>query len=149
MPCSLAISSLSLGRAWIHKLPAKLDQAQRYGYSGIELFYEDLVYFARDLYGTADFPECLDAAGHIRRLCERRKLSIVSLGPFSHCEGLVSPAARAQMFARLDEWMELAKALGTDIIQIPSNFLPADKTTGDLDVIVDDLTEVADRGRRQ
>jgi len=42
-----AIASMSLGRAWVHNLPYKLDQAKANNLTGIEIFFEDLEYLAR------------------------------------------------------------------------------------------------------
>jgi 4-hydroxyphenylpyruvate dioxygenase len=38
---------MSLGRAWVHNLPYKLDQAKANNLTGIEIFFEDLEYLAR------------------------------------------------------------------------------------------------------
>jgi 4-hydroxyphenylpyruvate dioxygenase len=70
------------------------------------------------------------------------------LGPFSDCEGLLSASEKEKKHAELKIWFEMARILGTDIIQIPSTF----KTkgfTGDLDVIVKDLQEIADIGAKE
>ena len=47
------------------------------------------------------------------------------------------------MIEKLTLWLDLAAALGTDIIQIPSNFSSND-TTGDTDKIVADIREIAE-----
>lgn len=146
MPCRPAISSMSLGRAWLHHLDGKLDEAHKHGFQGIELFYEDLEYFAKQHYNDALSTSQLSAAADIKKLCDERDLTIVSLGPFAQCEGLIDPEARKRMFERLGLWIELAHVLGTKIIQIPSSFLPAKETTGNRDTIIRDLIEVADIG---
>lgn len=140
---------MSLGRAWLHRLDHKLDQAQKYGFQGIELFYEDLEYYTKE-HRPATLPnDLVAAAASIRQLCEDRNLTIVSLGPFAHCEGLRDPEARKRMLEKLGLWISLAHALGTKIIQIPSNFLSKDETTGNIDNIIRDLTEVAEIGLQQ
>ncbi|KAF7913270.1 hypothetical protein EAE99_010767 [Botrytis elliptica] len=42
-----AISSMSLGRAWIHSMPSKLSAASTHHIHGLEIFYEDLEDLAR------------------------------------------------------------------------------------------------------
>lgn len=137
---------MSLGRAWVHKLDHKLDQAQQHGFQGIELFYEDLEYYTKYHYPDTTPERQLAAAAEIKNLCDQRSLTIVSLGPFAHCEGLRDPAARQAMFERLGLWIELAHVLGTRIIQIPSNFLSVKETIGNRDTVIRDLIEVADIG---
>src|SRR6187402_3022260 len=89
-----AISSMSLGRAWVHKLSYKLDQAQANNITGIEIFFEDLEYLAREESGiSADelpSPEAqIHAAKSIRKLCDERNLEVIGLQPFMHYEGLL------------------------------------------------------------
>ncbi|KAJ9631749.1 hypothetical protein H2203_000149 [Taxawa tesnikishii (nom. ined.)] len=141
MPCRPAISSMSLGRAWVHEFPAKLSQAARYGFQGIELFHEDLE--------RCDPENQVLAAHAIRSMCSERGLAIICLQPFLHYEGLKDREAHAQRLEKLQLWFQLATALKTDVIQIPSSFLPHDEITDDVDVIVADLREVADMGARQ
>lgn len=56
---------------------------------------------------------------------------------------------------KLPLWFSLARILHTDIIQVPSSFLPpgpvagTNRTTGDIDVVVSDLQRVADIGAAQ
>ena len=143
MPCRPAISSHSLGRAWVHGLPKKLDQAAKYGFD-IELFYEDLVYVAKELPGGA-VPENLSAAAHIiHSLCDERGISIVCLQPFMHYEGLRDRRKHAKRVEEMKLWIGMAKILDTQIITIPSTFLSREKASGDLSVVVADMREVAD-----
>ena len=67
------ISSHSLGRAWVHNLPEKLDAAAKYNMD-IELFYEDLLYVAKSLPGGATPSNHLIAAQQIRSMCDDRDL---------------------------------------------------------------------------
>ncbi|CZT51201.1 uncharacterized protein RSE6_12318 [Rhynchosporium secalis] len=141
-----AISSMSLGRAWVHKLPNKLDQAQANGLSGIEIFFEDLEYLAREESRiSADkgpTPEAqLHAAETIRNLCDERELKVIGLQPFMHYEGLLDRAEHARKIEEMRLWFKIAKILGTDVIQIPASFLGKDKITGNMDVVVEDLRE--------
>lgn len=144
-----AIASMSLGRAWAHELPAKLDQAKKYGYEGIELFYEDLEYVARSI-DEKVLPETLIQASHIvRKLCDDRGLEIIALQPFMHYEGLRDRDWHAERVAEMSLWLKLAKILGTDLIQIPSSFLDESIISGDRDVIVADLREIAELGMKE
>lgn len=135
---------MSLGRAWVHQLPHKLDMAQKYGFKGLEVFYEDLEYVAESYPGGNTPNNRLAAAKEIRRLCDERDLKVICLQPFMHYEGLEDRKRHQERVEEMKWWFKLAKALGTDQILIPSSFLPAEQITGDIDVIVGDMVEVAD-----
>ncbi|KAG9237753.1 putative 3-dehydroshikimate dehydratase [Amylocarpus encephaloides] len=144
-----ALASLSLGRAWLHDLPPKFTAAANAGLQGIEIFYEDLLYFATTLPGGSSLPvNQILTAHHIRTLADNLSLSIMALGPFSDCEGLRSATAKAEKQKELRLWFEVARILGTDIIQIPSTF-KTQGFTGDMNVIVSDLREISDIGGRE
>ncbi|CAK7242686.1 MAG: hypothetical protein STHCBS139747_004183 [Sporothrix thermara] len=157
-----------------HALEHRLDQAAGHGYEGIELFYDDLEYLALTLpleppseildtakttptasstaTGTVALAsttaptdsQLVRAAALVRGMCEHRKLVVLCLQPFRHFEGLVDKTARADRLSELRLWCRLAAILRTDLILIPSNFLPAIQLTGDLDVIVQDMRDAAD-----
>ena len=149
MPFKPAISSMSLGRAWVHDLPEKLDQAAAYGFSGVEIFYEDLEYLAKaQPGGEATVDNQIVAARIIRKLCDHRHLTVIGLQPFLFYEGLLDRKEHAAKIQKLKVWFRLAKILGTDVIQIPTNFMQKG-ITGDVDTIVKDMVEVADLGARQ
>jgi 4-hydroxyphenylpyruvate dioxygenase len=146
-----AIASMSLGRAWVHQLPYKLDQAVTNNFTGIEIFFEDLEYLARAESNlapsaTPSSEAQLHAAQTIRTLCDERSLSIIGLQPFMHYEGLLDREEHTARIKKLELWFKIAKVLGTDVIQITGNFLGTDQITGDLDVVIQDLKEVADMG---
>jgi 4-hydroxyphenylpyruvate dioxygenase len=146
-----AIASMSLGRAWVHGLEDKLSEATKAGFTGIEIFYEDLEYFARDLANLApntppSSTHLIEAATRIRTICSQHKLQIIGLQPFLFYEGLLDREQHSKLIEKLHLWLDLADALDTDTVQIPSNFLPADQLMGDLEVIIGDLIEVADIG---
>jgi 4-hydroxyphenylpyruvate dioxygenase len=158
-----AISSMSLGRAWNHDIAPKLAACARHGYKGIELFYEDLEYAARSLppsYSASaphtSFPNSteweeqqLAAASYIRHLCDINRLDIICLQPFMHYEGLLDRSEHEKRITKLKLWFILAKRLRTDLIQIPSNFLPTSECTNDREIIVSDLQKAADLGLTQ
>jgi 4-hydroxyphenylpyruvate dioxygenase len=151
MPFQPAIASMSLGRAWVHGLENKLREAAKAGFRGIEIFYEDLEYFAKEISNiasdaTPSATQLIQAATRIRSICSHHNLEIIGLQPFLFYEGLLDREQQAKLIEKLHLWLDLADALGTDTVQIPSNFLPADQLTGDIDIIVKDLVEVADIG---
>lgn len=152
MPNRLGIASMSLGRPGIHDLPNKLHQAALHGYSGIELFFDDLSHLAN----TSHAGDVLAAAQHVHSLCLSLNLSIICLQPFAFYEGLLDRSQTEHLLSeKLPFWFRVARILDTDLIQIPSNFLPADpetgesRTTGDRDIIVADLQRAADLGLQQ
>ncbi|KAJ5420591.1 hypothetical protein N7465_003110 [Penicillium sp. CMV-2018d] len=143
------IASMSLGRPWVHDLPGKLMQAADHGFKGIELFFDDLDCYAQRVF-DGDHHE---AARSTRLMCKRLGLTIICLQPFSMYEGLVDRTESDRLInEKLPKWFTLARALGTDMIQVPSNFLGPDpktgaaRTTGDRTVIVRDLQRLADLG---
>lgn len=141
---------MSLGRCSAgHSLVHKLDMARLYGYRGIELFHEDLLDVAQQLPGGATSSNELHAAHIISKLCKDRSLSIVCLQPFAHFEGLLDRRAHLKRLEQLAFWFQLARALGTDMVQIPSSFLPASELSDDPRVAVADLRKVADMGLQQ
>lgn len=146
MPCKPAISSHSLGRAWSHSLPTKLDAAATHSLS-LELFHEDLLYLAATFPGGPTPSNQLLAAQTIRSLCSARNISIISLQPFMHYEGLRDRELHeARIREMRDLWIPLARILGTRVIAVPSSFLGEEECGGDEGVIVRDLRELADLG---
>ena len=70
-------------------------------------------------------------------------MEIFVLQPFKNYECLLSPELHVEKIEKLKRGFELARLLGTNTIQIPTNFWK-ENTTGNEDVIVKDLQEVAD-----
>ncbi|MCJ1324332.1 hypothetical protein MMC10_000994 [Thelotrema lepadinum] len=140
---------MSLGRACVHDLPEKLDQAAKNGIEGIEIFYEDLEYIAENLEGGLTPRNEIQAAGIIKVLCDERNINIICLQPFMHYEGLVDQREHKRRISKMKLWLRLAKALGTNLIAVPSTFLPESECTGDLDVIVTDMIEIANLGLQE
>ena len=147
--CKPAISSMSLGRAWVHSLPAKLTEAQRYKLQGIELFYEDLEYVARALPGGFTPENELNAAYIIRQLCDERSLTVICLQPFWRDEGLKDETEHTSRIIGLKRRLEIAHILGTRLILIPSSFLSPHLLTSNRNILVADLQEVAELGAQQ
>jgi 4-hydroxyphenylpyruvate dioxygenase len=154
------IATQSLGRCWYHSLEHKLEVCAQYGFEAIELFFEDLEAVAKSLpsshrplapgttfSGSTDEQERqLAAADYIGELCVHHNLEILCLQPFMHYDGLVDRQAHDEAVKKLHLWIRLAQRLGTDLIQIPSNFLPSSQSSGDRRTIVADLREVAEIG---
>lgn len=144
-----SICTVSLGRAFAgHGLEHKLDMAQKYGFQGIELFYEDLEHATKSLLGDCSEPNLLTAARHTRHWCAARHLEIICLQPFMHYGGLVDRERQRKQLVEINFWIELAHALGTDLILFPSSFLPADHLTKELSCLVRDFQDAADAGMR-
>ncbi|KAF5664995.1 dehydroshikimate dehydratase [Fusarium heterosporum] len=143
-----AILSASLGRAWLHDFAKKALEASRKGFQGIEIFYEDLEYEAKKLHNveTPSNDHILSAASSMRKLLDDLRLTVIGLQPFLFYEGLKDREQHARLIEKVKLWFKIAGLLGTNTIQIPANFLPADQLTGDMDVIVADLVELADLG---
>lgn len=135
---------MSLGRAWVHDFEGKIHEASAAGFEGIEIFYEDLEYLAKS-YGDTGTENLVRAAEHVRNLCSAANLTIICLQPFLFFGGLVDRGQHAVQIERLKVWFKLLKALGINTMQIPTNF-QAEGVSGDLDLIVQDLTEAADLG---
>ncbi|KAL1977874.1 hypothetical protein VTN31DRAFT_733 [Thermomyces dupontii] len=158
MRCKPAITTVSLGQAGLHDIQDKLREVARNGFEAIELFYDDLEAFARKQSGNANpsRDDIQKAAREIRDLCQHLHLTVLNLQPFRFYEGLADRKERDRI---LDEvlpiWFDVVHILGADAILIPSNFLPPDpvtgaaRTVGDLDIIVDDLRAIADRGAKE
>jgi 4-hydroxyphenylpyruvate dioxygenase len=138
---------MSLGRCYAgHTLVHKLSMATKYGIEGIELFFEDLVDHAG---GSSSPSALLEAAASIHELCSSLNLDIICLQPFMHYEGLLDRRRHDERIEEMKLWIQLAHVLGTDIVQVPSSFLPRDQISSDTNLIVSDLREIAELGLQQ
>ncbi|CAK7232312.1 hypothetical protein SCUCBS95973_008217 [Sporothrix curviconia] len=150
MDCKLSISSMSLGRCWAgHDFEHKLDMARKYGYQGIEVFYEDLVDVAKRLSGqpsdaVPSSQSQISAASWMRDQCHSRGLAIISLQPFMHYDGLKDRSAHAKRLQEWELWLDMAHAMGTDLVLVPSSFLPKEQLLGSVEDRAADLAELAD-----
>jgi 4-hydroxyphenylpyruvate dioxygenase len=90
------------------------------------LFWEDLVYAAKRFDSaateTSEDP-ILQAAKWVRELCDKEGLEIFVLQPFMNYDGLLDPKAHDLMIKKLHLWFKIAKVLGTEMIQVPSQVL--------------------------
>lgn len=145
---------MSLGRAWVHDFEKKIKAASTSGFQGIEIFYEDLEYLVKDTPSTDQSgpptrSQLMAAATKARGICDENSLTIIGLQPFLFYEGLKDRQQHDLLIEKLHVWFDIVDILGTDIIQIPSNFLPKDQLTGDMDAIVADMVKVADLGSKR
>ncbi|KAK9474925.1 xylose isomerase-like protein [Dipodascopsis tothii] len=141
----VAIPSMDLGRAPVHELADKLPEAKTAGYQGIEVFYEDLKLLAQS-YPDGTFEERLyRACEKFRALCDELGMAIIGLGPFKNYDGRVDVARHAHKMEKLRVWCRMCDILGTDLIQVPTNY-KIEGTTGDIDVLVKHMRELADYG---
>lgn len=160
---------MSLGRAYAgHSLAHKLQCAANHGFEGVEIFYEDLEYLAREQTEAAAAPsssgstnglgraesgpsreQLLAAAQIVHDMCLQNELEIIGLQPFLFYEGLVDRQEHVAMIEKLRLWFEIVKVLGTDVIQIPTQFRRDEGVSGDLETIVADMVEVAELGLKE
>ncbi|KAK9358986.1 xylose isomerase-like protein [Lipomyces starkeyi] len=144
----ISIASLSLGRASHHDLAKKIHAASAAGFQGVELFYEDIEFHAKQ-YSDNSFEESiLKSAKVFKDLCDECNLKVLVLQPFMNYDGLLDPVEHAQQIVKIKLWFKIAKAAGTDLILVPSNFL-REGTTGDDDQIVEDLLEIVELGEKE
>lgn len=145
-----AICTMSLGRCFAgHSLAHKLDMAREYGFQGIEVFTEDLVDLTLTMHGGNSSTNQLAAARIVRDLCEARGLEIICLQPFMHYGGLVDREAHQHQIDDVQLYLKLAQCLGTDLVCFPSSFLPPERVTDDMNLIIQDMVQVAEMGLRE
>ncbi|KAE8414812.1 3-dehydroshikimate dehydratase [Aspergillus pseudocaelatus] len=121
--------------------------AAKAGFKGVEIFYEDLEYLAQEK-GPVNNSTLLAAAEETKAICDHHGLNVIGMQPFLFYEGLTDRAQHREKIEHLKLWFAIVKILGTDIIQIPSNF-QSEGISGDLDLIVSDMVEVADLGLKE
>ncbi|OQV00584.1 hypothetical protein CLAIMM_06063 [Cladophialophora immunda] len=136
----LAISTISLGWHASHTLERKLAAAAAAGFQGVEIYITDL-----DSYATTRAIPRVTAATEIQRLCAQHQLEVVCLGSFDNFEGNPRRSLEERLH-RAEEWIAMARALGTDVIQVPSN--DDRDAVGDMATVVAELQALADLGLR-
>jgi sugar phosphate isomerase/epimerase len=136
----IGIATVSLGWHPSHTLERKLDSIAKQGYLGVEIYHPDLVTFAEQSSLTH-----LQAASKIGTLCRVRGISIIALQPLFDFAGVLTPLVTRLESAR--EYIRLARAMGTNMIQVPSTFEPM--STGDENVVVEEFRALADLGREE
>jgi len=109
-------------------LELKLTAISSAGFQAIELGFPDLLSFASSYFkkeiNDHDFKSLCEAGKEVRKLCEKHKLGIMMLQPFSNFEGWPGGSKeREEAFVRAKGWIEIMKAVGTDILQVPKIIL--------------------------
>lgn len=150
MPIGPGVTTPSLGNAFIHPLDKKLRQAASHGLKYLEIVEDDILATAEKIFGGGGRTDAnqLEAAKVVKALCDDLGLVPYVLQPFWFYEGLVDRKEHDVQIKKLMLWMDLVKVLGIQLIQIPTNWL-SKGTTGDVDLIVKDLVEMADMGLAQ
>ncbi|KIY03308.1 uncharacterized protein Z520_01775 [Fonsecaea multimorphosa CBS 102226] len=143
-----AIASLSLGAPAVHDISIRLRTAARNGFHGVEIIDTDIDTTAEKLTGGLIYENRLQAARNIRKQCDELELSVVVFQPFRQYDGLLDRNQHAAMIEKLRLWLDTVKILGSYIIQVPTNWLQ-EGSTGDEEVLVADLREMADMGLAQ
>lgn len=124
-----SIATVSLGGT----LREKFEAISRAGFSGIEIFENDLLSFSGDAYG-------------VRHMAEDFGLKIVTVQPFRDFEGMPEPH-RSRAFDRAEHKFDLMEKLGTDLFFACSNVSPL--SLGGINRAVDDLYELGERAAKR
>ncbi|TVY53040.1 3-dehydroshikimate dehydratase, partial [Lachnellula suecica] len=144
IPFSYATPSLG---APTDALPQKLAAISSAGFTGIELGFPDLVSFAskhlnRDVREN-DYASLCEAGTEVKKLCEKHKLKVMMLQPFANFEGWPEGSKeRDDAFDRAKGWIEIMKAVGTDMLQVGSSDSPT--ITSSKEALASDLAQLAD-----
>ncbi|KAM0756155.1 sugar phosphate isomerase [Meredithblackwellia eburnea MCA 4105] len=145
-----AIPTMSLGHgAAGHSMKTKLEAAAKAGFKGIEIFYACLDSFSLTVEGATPRDKLREAARQTRKMCDDLGLTVLVLQPLINYDGIVDPKEHSERVEDTVFRFELCKILGTDMIQIPSNFRLDDGVTGDVNKIVADIQEIADLGLKE
>lgn len=148
MPFLPAITSPSLGHPSVHPIERRLREAATHGFKLVEIVEEDLNMHAKGLEGGLIDANKVQAATFVKSLCDSLGLKPFVLQPFWFYEGLLDRKEHQAKIEKLKLWMKLVKVLDVQLIQIPTNWL-VQGITGDIDVIVQDLIEMAEIGLGQ
>ncbi len=110
-------------------LPEKLDAIAAAGFDGVEIFENDLLYYA-------------GSPREIRQRCADLGLAITLFQPFRDFEGCRRERL-ARNLDRAERKFDLMQELGTDLVLVCSNV--AADSLGERQVLVDDLRLLAER----
>ena len=153
----LAYASCSIGCKDGHTLSKKLDAIASAGFQAIELSMPDLVSFANQHLrpdkqgdgkveiGNYDYDDLCAAAKVVKTMCDAKGLKILIMQPFANFEGWAADSPeRKDAFTRVEGWMRIMEACGTDMLQVGSTDTPEEKIGKDRERFVADLRELAD-----
>lgn len=164
------IATQSLGNPYNHTIQPKIEAASLFGLSSVEIYYDDIYNLAQDLETVVDLSvtihepgtsfynstweeeRLVSAAAQIGQWCLDSipiPLEVICLQPFLHYEGLIDETEHEQRLRKLNLWVQLAQRLHTDLIQVPSNFLSPNVTTGDRSQIIRDMKVIAQIGAKE
>ncbi|KAE8142055.1 xylose isomerase-like protein [Aspergillus pseudotamarii] len=143
----LSYATCSIGASKSDTLPRKLDALHQAGFTGIELAFPDIVSYAQDLLGHEvaedNYAELVTVAQDIRKQCEAKNLKVMMLQPFANFEGWPRGSKeREDAFARAKGWIEVMRAVGTDLLQVGSTDTPLDELSATQENIITDLREL-------
>jgi sugar phosphate isomerase/epimerase len=116
-------ASCSIGTKADHDLPAKLQAISSAGFDAIELSLPDLLSFAisflnKDV-SNYGYPELCEAGKKVVEPCDQNMLKILILQPFANFEGWPNGSPeREDAWKRARGWMQIMKAVGTDMLQV-------------------------------
>jgi 4-hydroxyphenylpyruvate dioxygenase len=132
LPMQRSIATVSLSGT----LPEKLEAIAAAGFDGVEIFENDLLYYA-------------GSPREIRQRCADLGIAITLFQPFRDFEGCPRERLHKQL-DRAERKFDLMQELGTDLVLVCSNVQP--DALGDEQLLVDDLRLLAelagDRGLR-
>ncbi|KAK5060168.1 hypothetical protein LTR84_010052 [Exophiala bonariae] len=131
----LAIASVSLGEHDSHTLPNKITAAAQNGFAGIEITYPDL-----QAHAAKTSTPILDAARQIKVLCQENGIHVLALASFQNYEGSLHPLI--DRLKKAEKWLEIARTLGAEHLQIPSNYERV--INNDHRLMVSELRQLAD-----
>lgn len=144
IPASFA--SVSVGTSST-PFSSKLSAISSAGFTAIELGFPDLLSFASTFHNKdikeSDYDSLCTAGDEVKKLCEKNKLGIMMLQPFSNFEGWPEGSdERKDAFERAKGWIRIMGAVGTDMLQVGSSDSP--DISADFNVLAADLRELAD-----
>lgn len=142
----VSFASVSLGTS-DDPLESKLNAIAAAGFEAIELGFPDLLSFASSFHKKEikdnDYSNLCLAGVEVKKLCEKYKLGIMMLQPFSNFEGWPQGSKeREDAFSRARGWISIMEAVGTDMLQVGSSDSP--NITSSFDDLASDLRELAD-----
>ncbi|KAM0554878.1 hypothetical protein ACHAPJ_006613 [Fusarium lateritium] len=143
-----AVASPSLGHQTVHPIERRLRAAASHGFKRIELVEDDITFYTKEFIGRVDDDSMIEGARRIKSMCDELGVKPCVLQPFWFYEGLQDRKEHQKLISKLKLWMKMAKVLDIQLVQIPTNWL-SKGTTGEMDIIVRDLVEMADIGLEQ
>ncbi len=106
------------------------------GFAGIEITYPDL-----EGHATSLSVSMLQAARQIRALCQEKGIHVLAFASFQNYEGSLVPLS--ERLEKAERWLEIARTLGAEHLQIPSNYERV--INNDHQLMVSELRQLADR----